>query len=159
MARTKKGAAPAAAEKKSAKPVTKVPAKEGNKAVEALYGQLVTLSKKNKVSKRDMASRLKMSYQGFLNSFNKRNLKLESWFEISEMLNMPFVARFESARQAEKAVQAEVQGNGSSSGGYDEYTKMRLQNAEDKIAILEKQITSLESQIQDKQTIIELIKR
>src|SRR3546814_726847 len=80
------------------KPVAEKQTKEVNKTIESLYSQLVTLLKKNKISKNEVAKRLGMSYQGFLNSFNKRNLRLEAWFEISEMVNKPFVARFDSAK-------------------------------------------------------------
>src|SRR5690606_24277937 len=128
-----------------------------HKAVEQVYGQLSGLLKKNKVSKRDIASHLGMSYQGFLNSFNKRNLKLDAWFETSDYLNMPFVSRFESAKQAAQAEKIEGLASASASGATEDFNKLHLDNANQKIAILEKQIASLESQIQDKQTIIELI--
>ncbi len=131
--------------------------KPSNKNVEVLYANLTTLLKKNKISKRDVASKLGMSYQGFLNSFNNRNLKLEAWFEISELVNIPFVARFESARQAARA-EAAASPVVQEMGG-DDFTSMKLKNAEEKVAILEKQVNSLESQIQDKQTIIDLIRK
>lgn len=145
----------------AAKVVAEKEVKPTNKAVESLYTQMTALLKKNKVAKRDVAERLGMSYQGFLNSFNNRNIRLEGWYEIGEMVNKPFVARFESARalatmEEEATAPAPVQAAAVAS---NDFTSLRLQNAEDKITILEKQIASLESQIQDKQTIIELIKK
>lgn len=147
------------------KPVAEKQTKEVNKTIELLYSQLVTLLKKNKISKNDVAKRLDMSYQGFLNSFNKRNLRLEAWFEISEMVNKPFVARFDSARNI---AEMEVEASGVSvptskasaaSDAADDFNVLRLRNAEEKITILERQIKALESHVQDKQTIIELIRK
>ena len=77
------------------------------------------------------------------------------------MVNKPFVARFESARSLaamEEEANAPV-GVQTTVPASDDFTSLRLQNAEEKIAILEKQIAALESQIQDKQTIIELIRK
>ncbi|MBI1221412.1 MAG: hypothetical protein GC180_02315 [Bacteroidetes bacterium] len=133
-----------------------------NKSVEQLYSQLVTLMKKNKVSKRESAEKLGMSYQGFLNSFNHRNLKLDAWYDLSELVNKPFVARFESAKTAAAIEAGEQEVQTSASAAHvqsDDFTALRLKNAEEKISILEKQIAALESQIQDKQTIIELIRK
>ncbi len=147
------------------KPVAEKQTKEVNKTIESLYSQLVTLLKKNKISKNEVAKRLGMSYQGFLNSFNKRNLRLEAWFEISEMVNKPFVARFDSAKNIAEmeagasADSAPMSKASAASDAADDFKILRLRNAEEKIAILEKQIRSLESQIQDKQTIIELIRK
>lgn len=147
------------------KPVAEKQTKEVNKTIETLYSQLVTLLKKNKISKNEVAKRLGMSYQGFLNSFNKRNLRLEAWFEISEMVNKPFFARFDSAKniaemeEGASAASAPVSRSSAASDAADDFKILRLRNAEEKIAILEKQIGSLESQIQDKQTIIELIRK
>ncbi|HCS21131.1 MAG TPA: hypothetical protein DIW47_11335 [Bacteroidetes bacterium] len=147
------------------KPAAEKQTKEVNKTIESLYSQLVTLLKKNKISKNEVAKRLGMSYQGFLNSFNKRNLRLEAWFEISEMVNKPFVARFDSAKniaemeEGASAVSAPLSRASAASDAADDFKILRLRNAEEKIAILEKQIGSLESQIQDKQTIIELIRK
>ncbi|MHB1277171.1 MAG: hypothetical protein ACYC1Q_02095 [Bacteroidia bacterium] len=147
------------------KPVAEKQTKEVNKTIELLYSQMVTLLKKNKISKNEVAKRLGMSYQGFLNSFNKRNLRLEAWFEISEMVNKPFVARFDSAKNIAEmeagasGVSAPISKASAASDAADDFKILRLRNAEEKIAILEKQIGSLESQIQDKQTIIELIRK
>lgn len=146
----------------AAKPVAEKKANPTNKSVEQLYSQLVSLMKKNKVSKREVAEKLEMSYQGFLNSFNHRNLKLEAWHAISELVNKPFVARFESAKTA-AAIEAGEEVNAPSVAAVapasNDFTAMKLQNAEEKITILEKQISMLESQIQDKQTIIDLIRK
>jgi|GEM_PF-2114576 len=147
----------------AAKVVAEKQIKPTNKAVESLYTHMTALLKKNKVSKRDVASKLSMSYQGFLNSFNNRNIRLEGWYEIGEMVNKPFVARFESLRAAlaleDGSTPEAIAVVDKAAPASNDFTSLRLQNAEDKVAILEKQIASLESQIQDKQTIIELIKK
>ncbi|TNE82415.1 MAG: hypothetical protein EP332_00635 [Bacteroidetes bacterium] len=126
------------------------------KELEALYAQFNTLAKRKKVSKRDIASKISMSYQGFLNSYNNRNLKIDTWMEISKVLDIPFVAKFETAKQAAQAevMEAPVAAKPAES---TDFTAMKLDNAEDKISILERQIASLESQLKDKQTIIDLL--
>jgi chaperonin cofactor prefoldin len=160
MAR-KKGVATAAVVVKKQEKVKK----EVNKSVESLYNQLNTLMKKNKVSKRDLAEKLDMSYQGFLNSYNNRNIRLEGWYDMAELLNKPFLARFESAKNiaaleaGASSSETEAPSAASSSPVSNDFTLMRLRNAEEKVAILEKQIAMLESQLVDKQTIIELIKK
>ncbi len=154
--KTEKSAADAAVK---AAPVAKEKvskAKGEIKEVEALYSQFNTLAKRKKVSKRDIASKISMSYQGFLNSYNNRNLKIDTWMEISKVLDIPFVARFETAKQAAQAEQVEAPVQAKSSESTD-FTAMKLTNAEDKISILERQIASLESQLKDKQTIIDLL--
>lgn len=143
----------------AAKVVAEKQAKPTNKSVESLYTQMTALLKKNKVAKRDVAERLGMSYQGFLNSFNNRNIRLEGWYEIGEMVNKPFVARFESARALAAMEDQAPESAPVQAAASNDFTALRLQNADEKIAILEKQIASLESQIQDKQTIIELIRK
>lgn len=144
----------------AAKPAAVKTEKPTNKSVESLYGQMATLLKKNKVAKRDVAEKLGMSYQGFLYSYNNRNIRLEGWYEIGEMVNKPFVARFESPKaNAALEENTTVASAAPQASASDDFTALRLKNAEEKIAILEKQIASLESQIQDKQTIIELIRK
>jgi transcriptional regulator with XRE-family HTH domain len=136
------------------------PAKD-NKSVEGLYAQLTQLIKKKKLSKRDIAARLGMSYQGFLNSFNKRNLRLEAWHDISEFISVPFVAKFETGRQVSQEAQessapvSEVVS--ARPNEMEEVLKLRISNADEKVSILEKQIAALENQLNDKQTIIGLL--
>ena len=125
--------------------------------LDSLYTQLATLLKKNKISKRDLASQLGMSYQGFLNSYNKKNLKLDTWMKVSDYLSIPFVARFETGRKAENEMDLTPSASATVSAGADDFTGLKLENAQDKIAILERQIASLESQLHDKQTIISLL--
>lgn len=157
-------AASAKAEKVEKSGVTK----SKNKSVEALYNQLENLMRKNKVTKGQLAEKLEMSYQGFLNSFNNRNIRLEGWYTISEMFNKPFVARFESPKNAEAILAAansdlsEAPSAATSNVAApvfesNDFTGLRLRNSEDKVSILERQIASLESQLADKQFIINLL--
>lgn len=160
MTPKKSNSAAPAAKRPVGRPVSssktkEIKAKNNNKDVEQLYAQFMSLMKKKKVSRRDIASKISMSYQGFLNSFNNRNLKIETWLEISAILEVPFVARFETGRAplAEESVsQTTVQAPAS-----DDFTALRLNNTEEKVSILERQIASLEAQLKDKQTIIELL--
>ena len=77
---------------------------ENSKLVEQLYSQFESLMKKKKVSKRDLAERISMSYQGFLNSYNNKNIKIDTWLEISNYLNTPFVVKFETGKKPAESV-------------------------------------------------------
>lgn len=138
-----------------------VRSEKSGKSIEQVYAQLATLLKKNKVSKRDLAQRLEMSYQGFLNSYNKRNLRMETWHEIADYLNIPFVSRFDLNGKLSAAPAVESAAPAAApvpvAAVDNSFTAMRLENAEQKITILERQITSLENQLNDKQTIIHLM--
>lgn len=142
--------------------------KSKNKSVEALYNQLDNLMRKQKITKGDLAKKLDMSYQGLLNSYSNRNIRLEGWYAISELFNKTFVARFESPKNAEAilaAANSDVSEAPSAATSHvatpvaesNDFASLRLRNSEDKVAILERQIASLESQLADKQFIINLL--
>jgi len=178
--RTKRTTAKAKTEtaaKPAAKASAKTPAKRGRKPgssnpvnaeakkkLNPLYTQFTALLKRKKVSKLDLASKISMSYQGFLNSYNNKNIRLETWHEIADELGMVFTAKLESTKKAEEAAALEASAieattsQAAAPAASDNFTGLKLNNAEDKVQILERQIASLESQLSDKQTIIELLK-
>lgn len=126
---------------------------ENSKLVEQLYSQFESLMKKKKVSKRDLAERISMSYQGFLNSYNNKNIKIDTWLEISNYLNTPFVVKFETGKKPAESVSEEIQQVSATQAPeikvepihvIDDLTNLKLQNANEKVSILEKQVEAYE---------------
>jgi hypothetical protein len=76
---------------------------------------------------------------------------------VSDYLSIPFVARFETGRKPDANEMEYVSSPSSASSGAEDFNELKFENAKEKIAILERQIASLESQLHDKQTIISLL--
>lgn len=141
---------------------------EAGKQMDKLYEQLEKLMAKNKIKKTALAQATDMSYQGFLNSLKSQNIKLEHWYLIGDLIGKPFVARFESAKKASN-IHFDIE---DPTGEMSEYAtsvsgaaiqnelEMKdnmIKNSEEKIALLEKQVSILEDRLRDKNMIIDML--
>jgi len=126
-----------------------------HKEVEALYNQLNSLFKKTGLSKTVLASKISMSYQGFLHSYKNKRLSLDKLIEISRFINIPLNVKFEK----ELTPNTSPVPNENEKKEPSKEHAVELESAKEKIALLEKQNSLLESRIADKDVIIGLLSR
>lgn len=115
---------------------------EDHPQIEGLYRQLDEILKMVKLSKARLAVRIGMTYPGFLLSFNKRRIKMDTWLAISEFLQLPVHFRFE---EGIKPVSQKGLGDHRS-----EYGKARLKNREELVNLYQKHIEFLKEELRRK---------
>lgn len=139
-------------ESKSASP------KSGHQEIDALYAQLESIFRRTKLTKRALAEKLGMSYQGFLISYKNQNLGLDKWVAAAKFLNLPFSLEFGVTKKQEPKIAPPVEPVAKTppaSEASDLQFKMEIMY--EQMQLLRRHTEILESQIKDKEAIIRLL--
>lgn len=120
--------------------------------IDLLYQQFDSVARKTKISKKALASRIFMSYPGFLNAFKNKRLSLEKWVEISRFLNLPLTIQFELGKKAKTEPETTPHLVEDKEQKTSEYLPIN-----EKVAALQKYIALLEDRLKDKEQIVSLL--